>query len=275
MKKMSKCEECGRFGCHSSFHFEGRSMHYDMLLGKGKFSCVYECFDVETKQRFAIKCLKDEYDGCFLTKEYQILKILDHKNVVKTFGMSMSSPRSILLELCKETLDYHLKKKSSLTEEEVKVIFKQIVEGLEHIHSKNIIHRDISLGNMLVSSEDIVKISDFGLAKLENEVEPEKVICGSTDYVSPEMLKEEDVTPKCDIWALGVILFRLLYGYLPFHCQDKEETKQKIKEGNWTFPSEKSISPDAKDLLTKILELDPISRPSAKEILSHKFISLA
>jgi len=69
-----------------------------------------------------------------------------------------------------------------------------------------------------------------------------------------------------------VILFRLLYGYLPFHSQDKEETIQKIKEGKCTFP-EKSISPEAKDLLIKILDLDPISRPSAKDILSHKFLN--
>jgi len=161
-----------------------------------------------------------------------------------------------------------------LKEEEVIAIFKQMVDGMDHIHSRGIIHRDISLGNILMTSENIVKISDFGFAKFENEVETEKVICGSNDYISPEMLKRDTVTSKCDIWALGVILFRLLFGYLPFHCEDKEDTEKNIIKGDWSFPSGQHISPEARDLLIKILNVDPDARPSTRDILSHKFFNM-
>jgi len=146
---------------------------------------------------------------------------------------------------------------------------------MKYIHSRGIIHRDISLDNLLIiRSEKIVKISDFGLAKREDEEEIEKVRCGSKDYISPEMIKGESVTAKCDIWALGVILFRLLFGYLPFHCESKEETEEKIKVGDWSFPTDQYISAEARDLLVKILKLDPESRPSASDILSHEFFQM-
>jgi len=209
-------------------------MHSGKSLGKGKFSYCIECIDIDTRQKYALKCLKTCYkiDRIkWLTHEYQIMNELDHINVLKTFGMSEKCYHSILLELCNGTLDDYLDineySTSLLKEEEVIDIFKQIVEGMDHIHSRGIIHRDISLGNILMTSENIVKISDFGLAKFENEVETGKVMCGSTDYMSPEMLKGDTVTSKADIWALGVILFRLIFGNLPFHCEDKEETKKK------------------------------------------------
>jgi polo-like kinase 1 len=181
-----------------------------------------------------------------------------------------------LLEICtNQTLNELLKRRKRLTELEVQCYTVQIVEALKYLHSNRVIHRDLKLGNLFLSDKMEVKVGDLGLAtKLEFDGEKKRTICGTPNYIAPEILDGKvGHSYEVDVWSLGVIIYTMLVGKPPFETPDVKTTYKKIRMNSYSFPEHVPLSDAAKSLITKILNLDPSRRPSLEEILDHPFIN--
>lgn len=252
------------------------------LLGKGGFAKCYEFTNQETKRVQAAKIitkasLTKSRARQKLISEIKIHKSLRHPNIVN-FEHVFEDQESvyILLELCtNQTVNELLKRRKRLTELEVQCYVVQIISALKYLHSNRIIHRDLKLGNMFLSGDMEIKIGDFGLAtKLEFDGEKKRTICGTPNYIAPEILDGKvGHSYEVDIWSLGVICYTLLVGKPPFETPDVKTTYKKIKMNSYSFPEHVPLSDAAKGLITRILNLDPARRPSLDEILQHPFMN--
>lgn len=150
-----------------------------------------------------------------------------------------------------------------------------MINGIKYLHQNRVIHRDLKLGNLFLSDKMEVKIGDFGLAtKLEFEGEKKRTICGTPNYIAPEILDGKvGHSYEVDTWSLGVIIYTLLIGKPPYETPDVKTTYKKIKSNSYSFPEHVPISDVAKNLISKILVLEPSKRPTLDEILQHPFIN--
>lgn len=165
-----------------------------------------------------------------------------------------------------------LKRRKVLTEPEVRFFTTQICGAIKYMHSRRVIHRDLKLGNIFFDSNYNLKIGDFGLAAvLANESERKYTICGTPNYIAPEVLmgKHSGHSFEVDIWSLGVMLYALLIGKPPFQARDVNTIYERIKCRDFSFPRDKPISDEGKILIRDILSLDPIERPSLTEIMDY------
>lgn len=210
--------------------------------------------------------------------EIRIHRSLHHPNIVGFEHFFEDSENVyILLELChNQTLNELLKRRKRLVELEVQCYVMQIVAGLKYLHSHRVIHRDLKLGNLFLTDRMEEKIGDFGLAtKLEFDKEKRKTICGTPNYIAPEIISGKDGhSYEVDIWSLGVIIYTLLIGKPPFETSDVKTTYRRIKMNAYSFPEHIKISNQARDLITKILNLDPKKRPTLDQILNHPFLHM-
>ena len=245
-------------------------------IGKGTFSKVKLGVHKETKQKVAIKILeksaiveKDDLER--IIREMTILNQIDHINVIKVYDIYESEDNYlIIMEYCEggELFNY-IVKHQKLTEEETSFFFYQIINGVEYLHSKNIVHRDLKPENLLLSEGNILKIIDFGLSNFYNG-NYLSTPCGSPCYASPEMVSGNKYNGfNIDIWAIGIILFAMLCGYLPFEDDDNDILFQKILECKLHYPSH--LSSVAKDIMKKILVTNPEKRIKIPQIKKHKF----
>jgi polo-like kinase 1 len=162
-----------------------------------------------------------------------------------------------------------------LSESEVKYFMLQVLDGLEYLHSQKIIHRDLKLGNLFLNDKMEVKIGDFGLAtKLEFDGERKRTICGTPNYIAPEVLEgKQGHSYEVDIWSLGVIIYTLIIGKPPFETSDVKTTYKRIRMNAYNFPENVAISDSARSLITLILNNDPSKRPTVDEILMHEWMN--
>ena len=142
------------------------------------------------------------------------------------------------------------------------------------MHSHRVIHRDLKLGNLFLSEKMQVKCGDFGLAaKLDFDDERRRTVCGTPNYIAPEVLESKfnGHSYEVDIWSFGVIMYAMIIGKPPFETSEIKQTYKRIKAIQYSFPDGIPISDNAKDLIKRILVLDPNKRPSIDEILDHPF----
>jgi calcium-dependent protein kinase len=251
-------------------------------LGDGSFGSVYLVHHRLNKMERAMKKIKksnstSSQDEDEVLNEINILKKLDHPNIVKIFEFYNTKDAYYLItEFCQEGELYD-KIKHKFTEQQIAIIFHQVFSGLNYLHINNIIHRDLKLENILVDQVDqnhnlMIKIIDFGTAKILQKNKSEKAVIGSSYYMAPEVLKK-NYNEKCDTWSCGVILYMLLFGIPPFDAKEDEEILEKIKIGKYDNYSERfrSASKEARDLVMKLLEYNTAKRYSAKEALQHPF----
>lgn len=131
----------------------------------------------------------------------------------------------------------------------------QVLDGLEYLHSQKIIHRDLKLGNLFLSENMCVKIGDFGLAtKIDFYGEKKKTICGTPNYIAPEILESKGHSYEVDVWSFGVIIYTLVYGRPPFESKDVKDTYKKIKDCTFSFPENVYSSNNLKVLVSSILQ---------------------
>ena len=220
-------------------------------------------------------------------EEIDLLKQLDHPNIVKLFEYFSDKDKYYLItEYCKggDLFDL-IKKKRKFSEMSAAYIMYQIFRALFYCHSTHhLMHRDIKPENIVVfkennTGEDLygVKLIDFGIAKIFNKLDKnkEQKIKGSLNYMAPEVIKR-NYDEKCDIWSCGVILYILVIGTYPFNGNDKNEILYNIEHGNYTFPESfiQNSSPQIRDLIQQCLKVNPSSRISAKQALEHPFFEL-
>lgn len=168
-----------------------------------------------------------------------------------------------------------IRRRKRLTELEVQCYVNQIVGSLKYLHGHRVIHRDLKLGNLFLSEKMEIKLGDFGLAtKLEYEGEKKRTICGTPNYIAPEILEgKTGHSYEVDVWSLGVIIYTLLIGKPPFETSDVKTTYRRIRMNAYTFPEHITISNAARSLITKILNADPSKRPTLDEIMAHEFMN--
>lgn len=170
-----------------------------------------------------------------------------------------------------------VKKRGRYTDAEARFFMVQILAGCQGMHTNNIIHRDLKLGNIFLDEGMNVKIGDFGLAALLKEVgERKKTVCGTPNYIAPEVLYDdgEGHSFEVDIWSVGVILYTMLVGRPPFQTSDIQRIYAKIKNNDYCIPEESALRPEAEDLIRQILAPKPSDRPSLIEIMSHPWFTV-
>ena len=252
------------------------------LLGKGGFAKCYEFTCQENNKIFAAKVVSKSSliksrAKQKLISEIKIHKSLHHPQIVAFEHYFEDSENVyILLEMCQnQTLNELLKRRKRLTELEVQCYIVQLIKALKYLHSHKVIHRDLKLGNLFLTDKMELKVGDFGLAaKLDYEGERKRTVCGTPNYIAPEILDAKSGhSYEVDIWSLGVIIYTLIIGKPPFETRDVKETYKKIKNNEYSFPEQAIISEPAKSLISQILVLDPQKRLSLDQILTHEFFN--
>jgi polo-like kinase 1 len=252
------------------------------FLGKGGFAKCYECTNLETKKVTAAKIipkstLQKSRQRAKLLSEIKIHRSLQHPNVVQFEHVFEDSLNVyILLELCNnQSLNDLIKRRKRLTEIEVQCYIYQIVQALKYLHLNRIIHRDLKLGNLFLSDKMELKLGDFGLAaKLEFDNEKRHTVCGTPNYIAPEILENKiGHSYEVDVWSLGVVIYTLIIGRPPFETPEVKSTYKKIKMCAYTFPEHIPYSENVRNIISRILVIDPSKRPSLEEVLQHPFIN--
>ena len=253
------------------------------FLGKGGFAKCYEMKRVDNGRIFAAKIfdkkgLSNGRSKKKLINEIKIHKKLNNPNIVgfEKFFEDKDNVY-ILLELCSnQTLNELVKRRKRLGELEVQCYSLQIIRALKYIHNHRIIHRDLKLGNLFLTSKLELKLGDFGLAaKLEYDGQRRKTVCGTPNYVAPEILeKKNGHSYEVDIWSLGVVIYTMLFGVPPFDANDEKIICKKIKMNSYKFPENIKVDPSAKKLISSLLNLDPSKRPSLDSIVEHDFFKI-
>ena len=256
-----------------------RFYKYGRLLGKGAYGKVNLCLHTLTGRLVAIKSINKSK----LTKERQKQKIKIETSIMKTLSDSNNIVKiyetfetkkhiCIVMEyICAGDLLTYIKKRSKLTENIAKFIFKQIILALQYIHNHNIVHRDIKLDNILIDLDNNIKICDFGVSKKIKKDDIMVEQCGTPAYIAPEILKNKGYEGfGVDIWSAGVVLYAMLSGTVPFKGGDLKELHKLIIEGE--YKSIKNISKEASHLIKCLLEVDPKNRIKINDILVHPWL---
>ena len=253
-------------------------------IGSGGFAKVVRGIHIPTGEKVAVKVMDkiqlftDPINLRRVKSEISILKIVRHKNIIKLYEV-IETPKKIylIMEYCEggELFDY-IVKKQHLTERQACVFFHEIIDSLEYLHSLNIVHRDIKPENLLldkINKKISLKLIDFGISNTYSIQSLLVTPCGTASYAPPEMHKGEKYYGLLtDIWSAGVVLYAMVFGYLPF-CDDDEETNiNNIIDGNYEIPS--SASPDLYDLLSHLLDINPITRYDLDQIKIHPWYNL-
>ncbi len=259
--------------------------HYvcDKLLGEGSYGSVYRVKHKDLKVFRAMKKItgsntKDQSKLNEITNEIELLKSMDHPNIVKIFEFYNTKEGFFLItEFCSggELFDKIVKIKR-FEEGQAAYIMYQLLSAVFYCHNINIIHRDLKPENILIENEEKdnylnIKVIDFGTAKLFDKNKAEDKVIGSAYYIAPEVLQGK-YNEKCDIWSCGVIMYILLCGRPPFGGED-DEIIDKIKKGKFDLNSDPwtKISPEAKDIIKQMLDMNTLSRISAQKALTHKW----
>ena len=253
---------------------------YIRTIGEGTFGKVKLAIHILTGEKVAIKILQKnlikgqkQYER--IHNEIKYLKLLNHPNIIKIYEV-IENDFSFFIVMEYATggeLFNYIVLKEKLSENETSFFFYQIIQGVRKIHEKKICHRDIKPENLLLARKNIIKIIDFGLSSEYDEVL--ETPCGSPCYASPEMIKGQKYKGlSVDLWACGVILFAMLFGYLPFDDNDNNVLFKKILDCEIDFPEEKEIDvgKDAIDLINKILNPDPEQRIGIDDVEKHPFM---
>ncbi|PSC70383.1 SNF1-related kinase catalytic subunit alpha KIN10 [Micractinium conductrix] len=249
-------------------------------LGIGSFGKVKVAEHILTGHKVAIKILNRKKIKQMdmeekVRREIKILRLFMHPHIIRLYEV-VETPNDIyvVMEYVKagELFDY-IVEKGRLLEDEARHFFQQIISGVEYCHRNMVVHRDLKPENLLLDSKMNVKIADFGLSNVMRDGHFLKTSCGSPNYAAPEVISGRLYAgPEVDVWSCGVILYALLCGSLPFDDENIPNLFKKIKGGIYTLPSH--LSPGARDLIPRMLLVDPLKRITIPEIRQHPWFTV-
>lgn len=249
-------------------------------IGKGAFSTVFKGYDKEKKFPVAIKRIIRWEEDSVIEREISILKKLRHPNIVNLIDFEKSEEYyCIVLEYCEHgDLQQFIQKKTTdgkLPEWQAQRLFQQIFKGMGAVYAQNIVHRDLKLENVLIDENYVPKIADFGWSRLyEKKNSVLSTYCGTPISAAPEILRrEESYDEKCDIWSLGVMLYKVLLGRFPYTIPKQAspmDLLREIDEKN-PFAGVQELSEPVLDLLKAMLTVDPRKRISFNQIMTHNW----
>ncbi|XP_049584179.1 serine/threonine-protein kinase SIK1 [Syngnathus scovelli] len=246
-------------------------------LGKGNFAVVKLARHKVTKTQVAIKIIdKTRLNPSNLEKIYrevQIMKLLNHPHIIKLYQvMETKDMLYIVTEYAKngEMFD-HLTTNGRMNETEARKKFWQILTAVDYCHRHHIVHRDLKTENLLLDANMNIKLADFGFGNFYNAGEPLSTWCGSPPYAAPEVFEGKEYEgPQLDIWSLGVVLYVLVCGSLPFDGPSLPALRQRVTEGRFRIPF--FMSQDCENLIRKMLVVDPAKRISVAQIKQHRWM---
>ncbi|ONI03914.1 hypothetical protein PRUPE_6G290700 [Prunus persica] len=245
------------------------------LLGRGAFAKVYHARNVDTGQSVAIKAVSKQkvLKGGFtahVKREISIMRRLRHPHIVKLYEVLATKTKIyFIMEFAKGGELFAKISKGRFSEDLSRRYFQQLISAIGYCHSRGVFHRDLKPENLLLDENWNLKVSDFGLSAVTEQVRPDGLLhtlCGTPAYVAPEILGKKGYEgAKVDIWSCGIILFVLNSGYLPFNDQNLMVMYRKIYKGDFRFP--RWTSPDLRRLISSLLDTNPETRITVDEIL--------
>jgi len=247
-------------------------------IGEGGFSTVHSAFGSDGK-KLAIKKLKENVKEMWREREINANKLLKHKNIAKMERHYQQGDEFHLVFEYVEGSDLFAVMSESdfapLPESTVGKLFVQILQGMNHAHKKGVFHRDLKLENIMVTFDGKVKIIDWGLAKIGSADQISTECVGSVDYVAPEVMHTRKYrSDSADVFSMGVILYCMLCGSLPFDTIGRMEffRMKAAQHPTITFPSDISLNSEVVELISKMLEVKPEERITLKEVLKSKWV---
>ena len=266
---------------------DNKISHYEIgkVIGKGAYASVKICKNKITQEKFAMKIyekkiLNDNIKKKCILREIEILKKLNHPNIVKLYDTIISDKNILLIQelvngiSLRDFYNKEIRNQKNISEKKYKIltlIFKQIFSAFDYIHKKNIFHRDIKLENILLTKNYEIKIIDFGFGLYNPRNYLQKFFCGTPNYMAPEIImKKEYDCQKADMWSLGILLYKLFCADFPFKGKDEKDLYRHIIKGKYKI---KEYVPDLiKIIIDKILRPKPYQRINCDQILqSHWF----
>jgi calcium/calmodulin-dependent protein kinase I len=292
---------------NTTLHRESVSKHWAVskkVLGKGSFATVRKATKKKASSAerkalqdtfpevVAVKVVekskaRDEQELALFQDEVEIMHRIDHPNCVRLYEMYDSKEYLMLIvELCTggelfdRIVNAYESEDGSFSERQASNVIRQTAEGLKYLHTQGVVHRDLKPENLLFQTPDVdseIKITDFGLAKYTDgpDSSPMTTACGTPGYVAPEVISGATYDHKVDMWSLGVIAYVILCGFPPFYHENHAELFRAIKSCDYAFvsPFWDNVSDSAKDLIQKLLVVDPVKRYSAEQVLEHPWIT--
>ena len=263
---------------------EAKITDFEILkeLGSGSFGNVYLVKHKKTGAEYAIKAIDkrnktNQEEKPYFRREVEVMYKIHHPNVVKLYGhFEDNNYCYFIMEYISKGNVYNLlptDKKKRLSTKVCANIIKDVISAVYFLHNMKppIIHRDIKPENVLLSEGLVAKLTDFGWSNYIQEDEKRTTVCGTPIYLAPEILQEKGHDEAVDIWCIGVLLFELVTATVPFQGNDIDTLKDNILKLKITWP--KDINTDAKNLIMKILKLEPKQRLPLEDMLKHPFIT--
>jgi len=245
-------------------------------LGKGKFGRVYLAREKRSKFIVALKCMskKQLAKAHFehqLRREIEIQSHLRHPNILRMYGYFYDDEKIYLI------LEYSvggelfnkLQEHRYFNEPYAARIIKELAGALKYCHSKNVIHRDLKPENLLIGKHGEIKIADFGWS-VHTPASRRNTMCGTLDYLPPEITLNQEHDEQVDVWSLGILLYELLVGKPPFETDTHHDTYRRIQNGDIKYPAH--VATDARDLIGKFLVRDPRRRIALEHVKTHPWI---
>lgn len=251
-----------------------------ITLGEGNFAKVKLATNVRTGQQFAIKIFDKEkilknklVDQ--IKREISTMKLVKHLNIVQLHEVIASKTKVyfVLEYAAGGELFHSLARRGRLSEDQARKYFQQLINAVDYCHSRDVYHRDLKPQNLLLDANGNLKISDFGLSALPQQLRKDGLLhtaCGTPNYVAPEVLMDRGYDgAKADLWSCGVILFMLMAGYLPFEDANLMQLYRKIQRAEYAYPT--WFSSGARKLITRILNPNPKLRITIPKILESRW----
>ncbi|XP_076252547.1 serine/threonine-protein kinase 33-like isoform X2 [Rhynchophorus ferrugineus] len=256
-------------------------------IGHGSFGVVVLAIEKSNSKQWAVKIVHKNIAGVKklteVDREIKILKVVNHPNIIY-LDKVYESPKKIymVLELCNAELHQIYCRKKPLSEKNTRRVIYQLADAVSYLHKNDIVHRDIKMENILIANnpsdpndEYFIKLTDFGLSIVKEGVGIQSLMrdyCGTIAYMPPEILQMKTYSELCDVWAIGIIMYMMLYGCNPFIGKNEEEITRNISYDEPKY-SDDTVSQEAIDLIKCILEKDPVKRMTASQIKEHQWIN--
>ncbi|XP_053135573.1 testis-specific serine/threonine-protein kinase 1-like [Hemicordylus capensis] len=252
-------------------------------LGEGSYAKVKSAYSERLKFDVAVKIIDrkkapQDFLEKFLPREIDILAKMNHRSIIKTYEIFETSDGKVYIVM---ELGFHgdllefVKTKGAMPEEIARKMFRQLCAAIKYCHDADIVHRDLKCENLLLDKDYHIKLSDFGFAKRlarddEGKVIHSKTFCGSAAYAAPEVLQGIPYEPKIyDIWSLGIILYIMVCGSMPYDDSNIRKMLKLQKEHRVHFPKSKNLTTECKDLIYRMLQPDVTRRLRIEEVINH------